>query len=485
MFKPNITIPEMEIEVSEKKLIPTKEQENIIERAKEGKNLSIKAFAGSSKTTVCTMIANEVVKPSLYLAFNKSIADEAGTKFPPHVTCQTINSLAWRKIVRNSRSRFAQKLQGFFDFDDISIPLFGGYAEEEIKTKIEICKIVTEFCQSSAFSFAEFLETYPDDYIQQYSVLFPFAEQFWKDVSSEASSAKMTHDVYLKLFQLSRPVLIDFDLIYVDEFQDSNPVTIDIIMRQTHAQIIVVGDPFQSIYEFRGAINGFEEIEKYGRKFEEMFLTESFRFTQEIADFAFAITRISGNDRKIVGKAEKQDCKNQAILVRNNAKMLSYLLQAVRDEKKVKVLVDLKDLWSKMYHISDLSRGQKPKFPNKELSIYKSFRLLEEAGEFLPEIKKLISLYYTLSAGGLHKNIQSIKEIIVEDGDYDFVISTGHKSKGLEYDEVTLADDFLLLREDQTLEDVIHEGQTLNLLYVALTRAKYKVNLPELVRELL
>ena len=482
MFKPNITIPES----SEKKLVPTSEQEKIIQAAKNGKNIAIKAMAGAAKTSTCIMIANEVVKPSLYLAFNKSIADEAGGKFPSHVTCQTINSLAWRKIVRSSKSRFGKKLQGFFDFDDISIPLFGGYAEEEIKTKIEICKIVTEFCQSSAFSFAEFLETYPDDYIQQHSVLFPFAEQFWKDVSSETSPAKMTHDVYLKLFQLSRPVLIDFDLIYVDEFQDSNPVTIDLVLRQTHAQIIVVGDPFQSIYEFRGAINGFEEIQKYRRKFEEMFLTESFRFTQEIADFAFAITRISGNDRKIIGKAEKQECKNQAILVRNNATMLSYLLQAIRDGKKVKVLADLKDLWSKMYHISDLSRGQKPKFPNRELSVYKSFRLLEEAGEFLPEIKKLISLYYTLSAGGLHKNIQDIKAIIVDgEEEYDFVISTIWKAKGLEWDEVTLAEDTCFLKEGDTLEEFMLRDQNANSLYVALTRAKYMVNLPELVKELL
>ena len=77
------------------KLIPTKEQEDIIFSASNGEDLVIKAFAGASKTSSLVMIANALHKKGksgLYLAFNKAIADEAKGKFPASVDCLTIHS---------------------------------------------------------------------------------------------------------------------------------------------------------------------------------------------------------------------------------------------------------------------------------------------------------------------------------------------------------------------------------------------------------
>lgn len=56
----------------------------------------------------------------------------------------------------------------------------------------------------------------------------------------------------------------------------------------------------------------------------------------------------------------------------------------------------------------------------------------------------------------------------------ELILSTGHKSKGLEWDNVEIIDDFISLKE--TLENA--EGnieipkEELNLFYVALTRSK-------------
>ena len=79
------------------KLVPTKEQEDIIFSASNGEDLVIKAFAGASKTSSLVMIANALHKKGksgLYLAFNKAIADDAKGKFPASVDCRTIHSLA-------------------------------------------------------------------------------------------------------------------------------------------------------------------------------------------------------------------------------------------------------------------------------------------------------------------------------------------------------------------------------------------------------
>ena len=63
--------------------------------------------------------------------------------------------------------------------------------------------------------------------------------------------------------------------------------------------------------------------------------------------------------------------------------------------------------------------------------------------------------------------------------DFDGVFfSTAHKAKGLEFDQVWLADDFMRFFEDGkelTAEEV--EQADVNLLYVALTRAKESIRL--------
>ena len=105
-------------------ITPTTEQQYIIDLAIEGHNLSIQAFAGAAKTSTCVMIAKAVKKPSIYIAFNKSIATEAASRFPFHVDCRTLHSLAYEKIIKPNY-KLKNKLQGWFNKNDINI----GYLE--------------------------------------------------------------------------------------------------------------------------------------------------------------------------------------------------------------------------------------------------------------------------------------------------------------------------------------------------------------------
>ncbi|MDH2406059.1 UvrD-helicase domain-containing protein [Bradyrhizobium sp. SSUT18] len=67
------------------------------------------------------------------------------------------------------------------------------------------------------------------------------------------------HDGYLKLWALSSHA-IAADFILLDEAQDTNPVVLDVLRKQP-AQMIYVGDKYQQIYEWRGAVNAMEKIE--------------------------------------------------------------------------------------------------------------------------------------------------------------------------------------------------------------------------------
>lgn len=470
-------------------MLPTKEQQLIIDSARQRHNLAITAFAGSGKTATCMFVAKELIKPSLYIAFNKSIATEASEKFPIHVDCKTLHSLAYADII--SPNKMFKKVSGFVDTKEV-IQLLDKQLELLTDSEVlEVVYLVTDvirfFCQSASFSLEDFSEEYLSEaYTSEQRAMYkPLVVQVWAAMTSKSSSLKMTHDVYLKLFQLSKPVLDQYEVIYLDEAQDSNPVSLDIFYRQTHAQLVMVGDPYQSIYEWRGAINAFKTIPA---SFVRKELTESFRFTQEIADIANKLTYIAGNSIQIKGLFKSNLETSKAIICRTNASILTRLLSAVQNKDKVFVLADLQDLWSKMYHISALVGGAKPRYPNKSLVGFHSFDELKREAEHSAELRKLLNLSLILASGrGTHANIVSIKEVIVEDVDLaDYTISTAHKSKGLEWESVELDDDMLDLEEEERpLAEVLREGQTLNLIYVAITRAKLVVRIPSSVQYVL
>ena len=86
----------------------TAEQRDIVDfPLRHGEILKVVAFAGTGKTTVLEQFAR--ARPSLrllYVAFNKSVQQEAQQRFPTNVHCRTIHSLAWR----SEGLRFRHKL---------------------------------------------------------------------------------------------------------------------------------------------------------------------------------------------------------------------------------------------------------------------------------------------------------------------------------------------------------------------------------------
>lgn len=86
--------------------------------------------------------------------------------------------------------------------------------------------------------------------------------------------------------------------------------------------------------------------------------------------------------------------------------------------------------------------------------------------------------------------IRSIKEKHVKDderGDAEIIFSTVHRCKGMEYDDVYLVNDFIT---EEKLKQILTEkkdeeinkeklNEEINLLYVAFTRTKNKIHIPE------
>jgi hypothetical protein len=105
ILKPIVKVPIRE-KISQSGFSPTQEQVAIIEGAKGNTDISIEALAGTGKTTTLKMLAESRANlKGTYVAFNKSIVDEAKSKFPSSVTCSTAHGLAYRAIGRDYASR--------------------------------------------------------------------------------------------------------------------------------------------------------------------------------------------------------------------------------------------------------------------------------------------------------------------------------------------------------------------------------------------
>ena len=113
----------------------------------------------------------------------------------------------------------------------------------------------------------------PETFLEYYAnYCTDIARKLWEAMINSNNEIGITHDAYLKLYQLSKRKIRNIDFILIDESQDANPAVLDILDNQD-IQRIYVGDQYQQIYRWRGSLNAMKEIE--GSK---LFLTQSFRF---------------------------------------------------------------------------------------------------------------------------------------------------------------------------------------------------------------
>ena len=91
------------------------------------------------------------------------------------------------------------------------------------------------------------------------------------------------HDVLMEYEEY-----IKVDGLFVDEFQDVDPIQLKVFKRVEAKKYFFIGDPQQAIYIFRGAS---EEIFKELDDYKVMPLTYNYRSYQEILDFASTVRK--------------------------------------------------------------------------------------------------------------------------------------------------------------------------------------------------
>lgn len=449
----------------------TSEQLKILDFVKTcNEDLKISAFAGAGKTSTLRLIAKDLYHLSfLYLAFNKDIKEEAQESFTDNVHCMTYHSLA-RRAMQIDKTAYKQKLN--FRIKTIDLIKKLNIDDQNFCNPYTILPIIKKTLSNFKSShFQKFSQSHLDlDGIMELTAIpteqqriAPFvlkvAKKWWDLETEPDNEIPMDHDTYLKMWHLSGPE-IDVDVILFDEAQDANPVVLDIVQMQKCRKIFV-GDTHQKIYAWRGATNAMETL-----KINELSLTQSFRFGNEIANLANKILAHKKEKRKLIGfeqiesKLSSIDDNSQFThLCRTNSEIIIQALLYAKSGKKIFMMGTEPDIIKRCNLAYLLFAGRKNEIPQGPFSYFKLWDDFVLQAKKNPENQILVKVVQKFG-NEFPILLEKLNESQSSEEQCNVILCSAHKSKGLQWKQVRIANDFSLKTEEEQ-----------NLFYVACTRA--------------
>lgn len=484
----------------------TTEQQGIINA--QG-NLKVNAIAGSGKTTTILKYAENLPKNTkiLYLAFNKSVKMEAREKCREmglmNVKVETAHSLAYKHIIKTGKHKVCKT--GYKPHHIMELLRIPASSKDYVNFLLanHISKFAAYFCNSTAQKIQDL------DYNKTISdkKAATFVKNYYRNIEKgtrqflakmENNEIDCTHDFYLKKFQLGNPIL-NYDYILFDEGQDASPAMLDIFLNQ-NAEKIIVGDTHQQIYAWRYAVNSLEQV-----SFNQKNLTASFRFPQDIANLANSVLKwkkhLGFKDLLSIKGYAKPDSKvktqSKAIIARTNLGLLSKAIEyVVKDQKAEKIYFEgninsytYAEDGTSLYDVLNLYLFKKHLIKDALIKSMYDIEQLEDYIEKTEDVQLAMMVKIVQEHGKeIPDIIKEIKEKHVPSNDREkaeTIFSTVHKSKGMEYDAVYLVNDFINEEKIQKFskhflkENKAKINEEINLLYVAITRAKNHAFLSE------
>jgi hypothetical protein len=458
---------------------PTDEQALAVEKFKTGRPLKITAFAGTGKTSTLIQMARTRRSRGLYLAFNKAIALEAKDKFPATVECRTIHSLAFGAVARSYRStdKLADTLYPQTLAQSARKPLrdFGPTLSlNSIQQAHLLLATIKRFCQSmdpeiGTGHVPQIGRLQAQDgptlgEVRTWAV--KAAKAIWARMTDRNDELPMGHDGYLKLWAMKQPKL-NVEYVLLDEAQDTNQVVLGLLQKQP-CQIVYVGDRYQQIYEWRGAVNAMEQLVGC----DEASLTQSFRFGAPIAGAASLVLNMLGEKQTLRGNPEVdssvviESTPTRAILARTNAALIVELLGAVRGRQRPFIVGGTGELARLLSDAGELKKGNPSTSP--ELFGFRNWREVADfadtdEGESLRTFVQLVQQHDERTLLDVVQNTHG------NESTAQLILSTAHKAKGREWESVRLARDFA--KAGANGKWAFNEAES-RLFYVAMTRAR-------------
>ena len=433
------------------------------------RRIVIEALAGTGKTTTLREYARRNPRERfLYLVFGAENKREASASFPPNVECLTSHALARRAV----GARFSHKIGELKAVDAAR------RYRQPMSSVITALRLVRRFVCRAGGPLRAAVQPFQGG-LERSAV--DLAERMWAEMCDPSlDEVPITHDGYLKLYELAAVQIEGSPTILADEFQDLNEVTLSILERQRACRIVAVGDSHQRIFGFRSTVDGLDRFE--GTRFA---LTSSFRFGPEVAGCANAILTYKGTRHLLRGLGAPGDASPRALgrpyayLARSNA---AALLHAAGAEGPVHFVGGFRAY--RAGRIRDaylISKGRVAEVEDREFRQFADLASLLRYARQVDDVEIVgVVLFVQRFGDGVPGLMDRVEARVVDERERaEVVVTTAHKAKGLEFDEVVLGTFF----DRERLVEGVRTGlpprwaEELNLLYVGVTRARLRLHL--------
>ncbi|BEN36872.1 hypothetical protein SMKC041_35040 [Serratia marcescens] len=278
-----------------------------------------------------------------------------------------------------------------------------------------------------------------------------------------------------------------------NEEQGASAVTQSLVLAQC-CDVVLVDDGHQQIYQFSGEENVLDAPELVDAV--QLYLNHSFRFDPTVTQVVNMLLSRQEETIQLVGEGRNakamtctpDDVKGQpvAILSQTVAGVIGAALDASLAGKTVYWVggiagyktEELEDLY---WFSADMTeRMQSPRLARE----YRNFEEFESVARATRDVEmnqglRLLEQYFPLP-----QKLQVMREhAVTDESQAQVIVSTAHRSKGLEWPVVILNEDFADITDPLMAES--ERTDETNLLYVAVTRARQMLILNELLQMLM
>lgn len=480
---------------------PTPQQTAIYEAVAGKKNVAVSAVAGSGKTSTAVEAVKHCKGSVIFTAFNNHIVAELKDRLGAKAEARTMHSLGFALIREHWKS--PGKPNGYKSqniFEKLFPDCFKKKGERAyIKNEWEAVLPSVETCRTQLYE--------PGSDSDWESILESVADQ-GKEIGDEKKTREFVTAI-LTESRDSREHGIDFtdmiylpvyhgwaksqaDTMFLDEAQDLNPCQHRLALNSSDRHAIV-GDPRQAIMAFAGASSDsfgilIKQLKARKAGIANKPLTVCWRCPASGIELAnILVPEIQPAPNAIPGEVleyrlgderwlQRVD-RNHLVICRRNAPLLSIAFQLLKADMPVLVRgknigEGLKALVNKMSKYGSASVNEMlsnlDEWKEKEAEKMRKWRNVDDALQGLED--RVDCIRYLSSE--LHRSSEVVARIerlfSDETANGKVILSSIHRSKGLEADHVHMIDPGLMPRGRNPADF----GQDVNLLYVGLTRHK-------------
>lgn len=464
-------------------MTPTAEQAAIVKAAAAGEGLMVVARAGAAKTTTIELAAQALSAPrqksAIALAFNKSIADTLAQRLP--IAAKTMNALgfqAWGKVVGRCKLN-ARKLSDLRKHLSPAMPHTGERVVDLARRNGIVPPYENRHEGGETLPLAEWEELCIEEDLDPVWAEDCIALLRASIVQAFDGTIDFTDQLYMSAYFGGK--FGKYMTVFVDEAQDLSPVDHHILSKIAQ-QLIAVGDPLQSIYAFRGADTSSMPYLQHTWNLQTLPLTMSFRCPKSVVKFCrkwapdmqYPEWAADGQVLFDERRPDLQTLPNACtIICRNSAPLISLALKLGREVPVAFVSDKLKYT---LLGFLNAALNYKRDVPINTIHI-KLHEHLTQRTALTKRAGRKAALRDTYDALALcakdardWRDIVSRIDSLFSSPDANLIFSTGHGSKGLEWDTVVHLDPWRIPSPYATSPDAIQQEQ--NVAYVISTRAK-------------